>query len=258
MRASSRASRWCEGGTAMVDRARPGPPDETTSDIEGLARLRDGTEVLVRRWALSDRALLAGFVANLADTSLSIRFFVPVPRRTALLALLEGLDSPDHSARLLLLGSGDDSRVIAHAEYSRDGPIAPGAEVAFLVADAYHGHLCATLLLHRLAQAARRVNTREFHAAVRLENDEMLEAFRESGYPLEEWWRSDAVQVTLPIRTPLPLRDNPAPRALPPTRPVERPLSLPPVGEGGASARLSDCFSLGETGIYAESRNRLQ
>ena len=146
-----------------------------------------------------DRELLEDFLGRLSDGSISVRFFAPVPRSTALLTLLEGVDDPDRCALLLTVVEADREEVIAHAEYARDGPTAPGAEVAFLVADAFQGHGCATLLLHRLARAARRAGIREFHASVLMENDQMLEVFRGSGFPTEEWWGPDAVQVTFPV-----------------------------------------------------------
>jgi RimJ/RimL family protein N-acetyltransferase len=146
-----------------------------------------------------DRELLEDFLSRLSDGSLSIRFFAPVPRSTALATLLEGVLSPERFALLIEGDIAGRGQVIAHAEYARDGPTARGAEVAFLVADAYFGNGCATILLYRLARAARRAGIREFHASVLVENNRMLEVFRGSGFPIEEWWGPDAVRVTFPI-----------------------------------------------------------
>jgi len=172
-------------------------PDRT--EVEGPATLRDGQRVTVRRLTRDDRRSLEEFLAALSDNSLAVRFFAPVPRSTALAELERGLASKDRCPLVLLVQKGEREEIVAHAEYVRDGPDAPAAEVAFLVAEAYQGHGCATLLLWRLARAARAVGIREFHASVLMENDQMLEVFRGSGFPSEEWWGPDAVQVTFPI-----------------------------------------------------------
>jgi GNAT superfamily N-acetyltransferase len=146
-----------------------------------------------------DQSLLEEFLGRLSDSSLAVRFFAPVPRSTAFVELWKGVSAPDRVALVMLTERRDPPAIIAHAEAVRDGSRSPGAEVAFLVEDAYQGHGCATLLLWRLARAARTVGIREFHAAVLMENDQMLEVFRGCGYPIEEWWGPDAVQVTFPI-----------------------------------------------------------
>lgn len=196
-----------QGPSTKVD-----PAWEEVPEVEGSARLRDGEVVLVHRMTVDDRERIEEFLSRLSDTSLSIRFFAPVPRSTALATLLEGLGSPLRVALLLLSNRTGSTEVIAQAEYVRDGPGLPSAEVAFLVADAYHGHGCATLLLHHLAVAGRQDGLREFHASVLMENDQMLDVFRGCGYPLEEWWGPDAVQVTFSIAGP--------PRAGAPSAPV--------------------------------------
>ncbi len=192
-------------GDAMAEGARTGdlaPAWRESADVEGADRLRDGQEVRVRRMTAGDRERIEEFLSRLTDASLSVRFFTPLPRSTALATLMEETGSPLCLALLLLVRRDGDEQVIAHAEYVRDGPTARAAEVAFLVADAFQGHGGATVLLHHLAVAGRRVGIREFHGSVLMENDRMLEVFRGCGYPLEEWWGPDAVQLTLSIGKP--------------------------------------------------------
>ncbi len=200
----------------MVEEPLRLPESHEGPDIEGRAALRDGREVRIRRMVEEDRELLEGFLSRLSDGSISVRFFAPVPRSTALITLLEGLRSPDRYALLMLTREGPREVVIAHAEYARDGATAPAAEVAFLVVDALQGHGCATILLQRLARAGRAAGIREFHASVLMENDQMLEVFHGSGFPIEEWWGPDAVQVSFPIREePTLPNPRPEPRAVP-------------------------------------------
>lgn len=177
----------------------PSAPSDPTEVAEGPAQLRDGQPVTIRRMTEEDQTLLEEFLARLSESSLAVRFFAPVPRSTAFVELWKGVSSPDRCALLMLADRSGPPEIIAHAEFVRDGHDAPAAEVAFLVEDAYQGHGCATLLLWRLARAARGAGIREFHAAVLMENDQMLEVFRGCGYPIEEWWGPDGVQVTFPI-----------------------------------------------------------
>jgi GNAT superfamily N-acetyltransferase len=186
-------------------------------EVEGPAFLRDGRAVSVQRMSEEDRPLLEEFLKRLSDRSLTVRFFAPVPRSTALAELLRGVSSPERCALVLTTTVEGRPVLIAHAEYARDAVNAPAAEIAFLVADSFQGHGCATLLLGRLARAARSAGIREFHAAVRMENDQMLEVFRGCGYPIEEWWGPDAVQVTFPIsarfeRGPFLTASGPSPK----------------------------------------------
>lgn len=146
-----------------------------------------------------DRDRVERFLAHLSDRSLATRFFVPVSRSTALTELLRGVSSEDRCALVMFASSGPDEEIVAHGEYVRDGPHLPAAEVAFLVADDFRRHGCATVLLWRLARAARAVGVREFSASILMENDQMLEVFRGSGFPIEEWWGPDAVRISFPI-----------------------------------------------------------
>ncbi len=56
------------------------------------------------------------------------------------------------------------------------------AEVAFAVADRFHGHGLATRMLERLAEIARPVGIERFEAWVHLSNRRMLAVFRDSGF----------------------------------------------------------------------------
>ena len=133
----------------------PAPLPVPNEIAEGPARLRDGQPVTIRRITEEDGALLEEFLSRLSDSSLAVRFFAPVPRSTAFVELWKGVASPERCALLMLITENAQPSVIAHAEFVRDGIKAPAAEVAFLVEDAYQGHGCATLLLWRLARAAR-------------------------------------------------------------------------------------------------------
>ncbi len=183
----------------MTDRPDRSEVPKASEEVEGPVDLRGGLRGEVRRLVAADRPLLEEFVRGLSETSLAVRFFAPVPPSTALAELARGVDADDRFALLLTVRETGSPRAVAHAELARDAVDSPSAEVSFLVADAYQGRGCATALLWRLARAARRMGISEFHASVLMENDQMLEVFRGSGFPIEEWWGPDAVQVSFPI-----------------------------------------------------------
>jgi N-acetylglutamate synthase-like GNAT family acetyltransferase len=72
------------------------------------------------------------------------------------------------------------------------------AEVAFAVADAWHGHGIATILLAHLAEAAAASGVDTFTAVVLPGNRQMLEVFRDSGFPITVHRDSDVIEVELP------------------------------------------------------------
>ena len=190
----------------MLERPRLGRPP-SSFEGEGPAVLRDGLAVEVRCLSAIERLRIEEWLAGLSDASLADRFFSPVSRSTAFAELVRGASSSERLALVLGTVTGGREVIIAQGEYLRDGVQAPGAEVAFLVADAYQGRGCATLLLHRLARAARTAGVKRFHATVRGENTRMLGVFRQSGFPVTEWSGPTAVEVSFSIveeEDPLP------------------------------------------------------
>ena len=199
----------------MLESQRWGGP-RSSLEGEGPAVLRDGLAVEVRRLGAIDRPRIEELLAGLSDATLAARFFSPVSRGTALAELVRGVSSPERLALVIGTVTGGRETFIAHAEYLRDAVQAPGAEVAFLVADAYRGRGCATLLLHRLARAARTAGIKRFHATVRDGNAGMLGVFRDSGFAVTEWSRPDAVEVSFSIiegNDPFPPFSRPRPFA---------------------------------------------
>jgi acyl-CoA synthetase (NDP forming) len=96
----------------------------------------------------------------------------------------------------LIAQSGDPRQVIAHAAYVRG--LADDAEVAFLVADAWQGKGISTVLLAQLAEVAERHGISTFTAEVLPENHQMIEVFRESGFPVHTRSAPGAITIALP------------------------------------------------------------
>lgn len=177
--------------------ADPAPPARGT---EGSGRLRDGTLVYVRRARPTDLGIVVDFVRRVSPESIEQRYFSAVRPESIGSEILELRDGVNRLSLLEYVELPDRCELIGHGEYIRDGPRAPMAEVAFLVADAYHHQGAATLLLDRLARAARDQGVHQFRAIVLPENLDMLFVFRNSGFPYAEEHRRDCVNVTLSIQ----------------------------------------------------------
>jgi GNAT superfamily N-acetyltransferase len=97
-----------------------------------------------------------------------------------------------------LSSSSGASELIAVGGYDRldDHRV---AEVAFVVADAYQHHGLATMLLHRLAEAARSAGIERFISEVLAENRAMLSVFHDVGFPIESKTESGTVTLTMTI-----------------------------------------------------------
>ncbi len=151
--------------------------------VEGPAVLRDGTPIYVRAARPEDLRAVAAFATGLSADALALRFFTAArPDAVAREALVEAAVG-ERLSLLALREGAPESEVVGQGEYVRTAPHRPSAEVAFLVAERYRHRGLATVLLHRLARAARLFGIREFEADVLPENGEMLDVFRRAGFP---------------------------------------------------------------------------
>ena len=160
--------------------------------IETDIVLRDGSTVRVRPTTAADVTRLRAFLASLSERSRWFRFFSA------------GVDLDDAARRaavpgegLSLLGlRGAEGTVVGHGTYIRS---APGrAEVAFAVADGWHGHGIATVLLAHLAHAAAGEGLETFSATVLSENRRMLGVFHDSGFPVVARRSEGEVELEFP------------------------------------------------------------
>ncbi|HYH90113.1 MAG TPA: GNAT family N-acetyltransferase [Solirubrobacteraceae bacterium] len=153
--------------------------------------LRDGSTVHVRTATPADEPRVRAFLASLSDESRWFRFF----------SAGVNLDWAAHSAAAeadglsLLALRGPEGTVVGHGTYL-GGP--ERAEVAFAVADAWHGHGIATVLLAHLAHAASAAGIATFTATVLPSNHRMLQVFHDSGFAASVSRTTDAIEVELP------------------------------------------------------------
>ncbi|HTS32332.1 MAG TPA: GNAT family N-acetyltransferase [Thermoplasmata archaeon] len=167
--------------------------------VEGTAALRNGSEVLVRAAQPRDRELVEVFAQGLSRDALRLRFFTVTRPESVPGEVLTPGTVGDRLSLLIFRQDGPDLHIIGHGEYVRVGPGSPTAEIAFLVADGYRHLGVATLLLRRLARAARVFGIREFLAEVLPENPDMIEVFRSSGFDPQLRWSGRTCLVTVSL-----------------------------------------------------------
>jgi acyl-CoA synthetase (NDP forming)/RimJ/RimL family protein N-acetyltransferase len=158
--------------------------------IETDIALRDGSSVHVRPSTTEDVSRLRVFLASLSEMSRWFRFFSAGVNLDA--AALSAA-APRDGLALIALREGT---VVAHATFFRETP--DRAEVAFAVADAWHGHGLATVLLAHLAHAASGEGVGTFTATVLSENRRMLGVFRDSGFAVSAHRSEGEVHLEFP------------------------------------------------------------
>ena len=154
--------------------------------------LRDGSTVRVREVQAGDVGGLRELLAGMSENSRWLRFLsvgVDLDRAAATAAQTEdGLS--------LVVTAGAPERIVAHSMYIKENPTR--AEVAFEVADDWHGRGIATILLAHLAGAAARDGVATFVAYVHPSNRRMIGVFRESGFPVEVHASVGELEVEMP------------------------------------------------------------
>ena len=153
--------------------------------------LRDGSTIHVRPSTSGDEPRLRAFLSSLSQESRWFRFF---SAGVNLAGAAHEAAAPARGLSLLAVRGADDA-VVGHGTYVGG----PGrAEVAFAVADAWHGHGIATVLLAHLAQAASREDIATFTATVMRSNHRMLRVFHDSGFPVSVSRVDDVIELEFP------------------------------------------------------------
>lgn len=162
--------------------------------------LRDGSAVRLRPLEADEQFELRRFVERVSDDSLYARFFGRTTLDRAAGALADCSQPGDVA---LVAQGGADRSIVAHAGAFRIG--GDRAEAAFLVADEWQGRGLGSIMLSRLARAAREVGVATLVAEVLPGNDAMLAVFQRSGHPVRIQAGAHAVRVligTAPLSAP--------------------------------------------------------
>jgi len=185
--------------------------DVEVDDSDELERdvVSGALHYLIRAIVPGDAYMLAAFHAHLSPESRYLRFFSYHPVLSQ--AELHRFTHVDYDRRLALVAIADD-RIIGVGRYERQ-PRTSDAEVAFVVADEFHHHGIATVLLDQLVLAARRRGITAFVAQTMWENHDMLAVFIHSGFDVVRSYEGGVVTLRFPIgqtprsRSAIALRD---------------------------------------------------
>ena len=172
-----------------------GAPDQ------GPLLLRNGQAVELRPLVPGDLGLLEDFLRRLSPEAREARFMAAVAPEVATRSLLENPPGVERQGLVILSGGPASPRIIAHGEYVRDAPDSEGAEIAFLVEDAFQGLGIGSALLERLTLVAVRRGIRRFWARTSQGNRPMLEVFRSMGFALVENASGGEVEVALSLQS---------------------------------------------------------
>jgi len=174
---------------------RPEPLPGYPAELESEIRIGDGTTLHIRPIRPDDGQVLMVFHNSLSDQTVFRRYFYLHPRLSP--AEIEHLTHVDYVDRLALVAEDADS-LVAVGRYDRV-PGTKEAEVAFVVADRYQHHGLGSLLLRRLAEAARERGIDAFTAETMAENRDMIDVFMASGFPVSSTCEWGTVTVHFPI-----------------------------------------------------------
>ncbi len=228
---------------------RPGsPPLPAVADASNRLLLRDGSVATLKPATPDDRAAVRRFFNDLSPESRHKRFLSLADVSDTLIERLCAVCDPADAVTLIAWRQVEhDTRPIAVASYAA---IAGGqtAEVAFAVDDRFQGRGLATAMLERLAGIAGSHGFRWFQAMTSVDNDAMIEVFRDSGFEL----RSRSAQGVVDVRLDLaPSTDGVAAMeerhrlaTLASMRPILQPSAVAVVGvsreTGGLGRRIFD------------------
>jgi acetyl coenzyme A synthetase (ADP forming)-like protein len=176
----------------------PAPPSPSAYPVHraGDVVLRDGSTVHVRPVRSADREGLLAFLRGLSESSRVFRFFAQTTE-TFLEKEAARVSDVDYTTLYSIVATtGERQRIVAHAMYGETRP--RHAEVAFAVADDFQGRGLGTILLGHLAEVAEANGYDVFEAEVLAANHQMINVFRESGFPTEVKARSGELLVTFP------------------------------------------------------------
>jgi len=159
------------------------------------AVLADGSTARIRYVTVRDGPAVAELHGRLSPETVRLRYFGAHPRLSdAELARLVSEAEPDH----VVLVAERGGQLIGIAQYDRI-PASDLAEVAFVVDDAHQGLGIGTLLLEYLASEGRRNGLKRFAADTLLENNLMVQVFRDAGFTQRSVLESGVTRVVMDI-----------------------------------------------------------
>jgi acetyl coenzyme A synthetase (ADP forming)-like protein len=182
-----------------------GSGETSTKSAEDVI-LKDGGSIRLRALVPSDRAAVGAFFRDLSPASRRHRFFGA--RRELPDTEIERITGghPETSLAFAAVTEQDGREcIVGIAELALDGSVqkphdgeGARAEFAVAVADAHQDRGIGTLLLERVATAARKAGIDELEAFVLRDNREMLEVFERSGFAIRGSGDGDMEKLVFP------------------------------------------------------------
>lgn len=177
------------------------------SDLSSACRLLDGTSCLLRPVLPRDGSALARFVAGLSRGSRAARFPGVESLSDTQVAELTEVDFEHHIGYVVTVPDERGGEcIIGEARFMVDGS-SGSADIALVVADAWHRRHIATHALLAMAKAASRRGLRWLRADVACDNLPMLSLLHRCGFtrtPHPD--EADLVQLHLLLLPPFPGR----------------------------------------------------
>jgi acetyl coenzyme A synthetase (ADP forming)-like protein len=156
----------------------PANPQPCSAVEEADVVLRDGSTVRLRLVRDDDREGVAALYGGMSDQSRYYRFLTPASVTPQTVAwTVESM----HAGKLSIVAERA-GQILGVASWVREPREPTTAEVAFVVAEDFHGHGLGTRMLERLAELARPLGITRFLAWVLAENHLMLRVFKDSGF----------------------------------------------------------------------------
>ena len=159
-----------------------------------LARLADGTRVVIRTIRPGDKLMLAKGLVLLSEETRRRRFLGAKPRLSrAELQYLTEVDGESHFALVAVLADRLD-HVVAVARYVRLGAEPTTADAAIVVGDPWQRKRLGSRLAVMLADAARERGIRRFSATMLSDNPAALALMRTLTRRLQHGAHADGVR----------------------------------------------------------------
>ena len=190
-RRASCAPRRADQGRTGAARTRPRRRGSACSS-PSTSRCATARRSACARSSPGDVRGLRELLAGMSEDSRWLRFLstgVDVDRMAA-------ARDRDRDGLGLVVTAGSPERIVAHAMYAKE--TAARAEVAFEVADDWHGRGIATILLAHLAGAAARDGVADVRRLRPPHQPRMVGVFRESGFPVEVHASMGELEVEMP------------------------------------------------------------
>ena len=162
--------------------------------------LKNGLMVTIRAITPQDRDALLAAYKELDERTIHFRFFGPKPEVSEReLKEATDVDFVRTVALVTCVRDSEGEKIVGAGRYIGfgDADLPDRAEVAFTVEEDYHGLGIASRLLKHLAEIAKQMGVKEFHAEVLPVNKGMLAVFNRSGFPVKQEFVEGLAHVTL-------------------------------------------------------------